>query len=242
MKPSPLRQFVLTAAFWLPAMFALWFALRSAVVFPAIRIVGAVLQSWMPELVTSMGQEFHEAVYSYIADVHGVAGLPASRLTVEEQHSNVLVYCYGVPLLFGLVMATPLSWARTFAQLGIGFVVLTGVIAFGLLGDVLRTMAFGVGPAVHSALVSMDYGPVAAAAAQAAEFNMREALAGHGLGLNLVGFMYQFGYLILPTVVPVVLWILMNRRFLESLVGWGGEPVAGDAGPSAGEQGGGAGR
>ena len=142
----------------------------------------------------------------------------------------------------GLVMATPLSWARTFAQLGAGFVVLTFVISFGLLGEVLRTMAFGVGPAVHTALVSMDYGHVAAATATAAEVHMREALAGHGLGLDAVGFIYQFGYLILPTVVPVALWILMNRRFLESLVGWGGEPGTANAGPSGSDEGEGAGR
>jgi hypothetical protein len=238
MKPSPLRQFVLTAAFWLPAMFALWFALRTAIVFPAIRIAGLVLHAWMPEIVTSMGQEYHDAVYSYIADVSGVAGLPASRLTVEEQHKNVLVYCYGVPLLFGLVMATPLSWARTFAQQGIGFAVLTAVVAFGLVGEVLKTMAFGVGAAVQTALESMEYGTVAAAAGAAAQHNMLASLAGHGLSLDAIGFIYQFGYLILPTVTPVALWILMNRRFLETLVGWGGEPDDADVGPSDANSGG----
>lgn len=232
MRISPLRSFVLTAAFWLPAMFFIWFTLSSGVVFPVIRLAGAIFAAWMPELVTSFSQEYFHAVYSYVADVGGVAGLPGSRLAVEEQRANVLIYSYGLPLLYGLIMATPLNWRRTFLQLGIGLVVLTAVQTFGLVGNVIKTMAFGVGPAVQSALMAMDYGQVAPAAAAAASRNMFEALAAHGLVPDAIALAYQFGYLVLPAVTPVALWILMNPRFLETLVGWR-EPEAESPGPTA---------
>lgn len=228
---SPLRNFVLTAMFWLPAMFFVWFALSSAVAFPVIRLAAAVVLAWMPDLVTAVTQDYHHAVFSYIADVSGVAGLPGDRLAVEDQRTNVLIYGYGLPLLFGLVMATPLNWRRTFLQLGIGFTVLTAVQAFGVIGDMLKTMAFGVGPAVHSALLSMDLGAVAPAAGAAATQHMLAALAAHGLGPDLIALAYQFGYLVLPAVTPVALWILMNPRFLETLVGWR-EPEAESPGPT----------
>lgn len=231
---SPLRQFILTAMFWLPAMFFLWFALSSVVAFPVIHLTGAILLGWMPDLVTSMTQDYYHALFTYVADVGGVVGLPSTKLAVEEQRSNVLVYCYGLPLLFGLVMATPLNWRRTFLQLGIGFALLSGMQTFGLLGEVLKTMAFGVGPAVQAALASMEYSAVAPAAGAAAEQHMHAALATHGLSLDLIALAYQFGYLVLPAVMPVALWILMNPRFLEALVGWGGEPEATPAGPSTG--------
>lgn len=234
MSVSPLRQFILTAMFWLPAMFFLWFALSSAVVFPVIRLTGAILLGWMPELVTSITQDYHHAVFAYVADVGGVAGLPADKLVVEEQRTDVLVYCYGLPLLFGLVMATPLSWSRTALQLGVGFVVLAGVQTFGLVGEVLKTMAFGVGAAVPAALASMEFAAVAPAAGAAAEQHMFAALAAHGLSADVIALGYQFGYLVLPAVMPVALWILMNPRFLETLVGWSGEPGADHAGPSTG--------
>jgi hypothetical protein len=32
-----------------------------------------------------------------------------------------------------------------------------------------------------------------------------------------IAFAYQFGTLILPTVVPAVVWVLMHRRLLEGL-------------------------
>ena len=217
---SPLRPFVLTALFWLPAMFCLWFVLKSAVVFPVIRLTGWVLQAWMPELVLSVEQDYHEIVYAYAADVSGVAGLPTAKLAVEEQRTNVLIYCYGVPLLFGLIMATPLNWRRTWLQLGVGFSVLVLVQSFGLIGEVLKTMALGVGAAVQTALASMNYGSVAAAAGAAAQEHMNQALAAHGLSADMIALLYQFGYLVLPAVTPVALWILMNPKFLETLVGW----------------------
>ena len=230
MTVSPLRHFVLTAAFWLPAMFFIWFSLSSAVVFPVIRISAAVLQAWMPDLVTELSQDYFHAIFTYVADLSGVAGLPASGLAVEDQRANVLIYSYGLPLVFGLIMATPLNWRRTFLQLGIALIAMTGVQSFGLIGNVLKTMAFGVGPAVQSALSSMDYAAVAPAAGAAASQHMLAALGAHGLGPDLIALAYQFGYLVLPAVTPVALWILMNPRFLETLVGWR-EPEADTDGP-----------
>jgi len=228
---SPLRRFVLQAALWLPAMFAIWFALQSPVVFLPIRVAGWVMSAWMPELFTGMAQDFNYAVYSYVADVSGVPGLPAAKLAVEEQRTNVLIYCYGLPLLYGLVMATPLNWRRTFLQLGVGYVALSLVQTFGLVGDVLKTMALGVGPGVMAALAEMPgVAGLAAAAGEAARVNMEAALAAHGLTPDRIILVYQFGYLVLPAVTPVALWIVMNSRFLETLVGWR-EPEADDAGP-----------
>lgn len=235
---SPLRRFVLMAALWLPAMFAIWFALQSPVVYLPIRLTGWILQHWMPELVTSMGQDWNEAVFSYVANVSGVPGLPTSKIAVEEQRINVLIYCYGLPLIYGLVMATPLNWRRTFLQLGVGYVALSLVQTFGLVGDVLKTMAFGVGPGMMAALAEMpDLAHLAAAAGGTARVHMEAALAVHGLTPDGIIMMYQFGYLVLPAVTPVALWIIMNSRFLETLVGWR-EPEAEDAGPTpAPEQG-----
>lgn len=238
MAMSPLRQFVVTAAFWLPAMFFLWFALSSAVAFPVVRVTGFVLLSWMPDLVTTVVQDYHDVVYSYVATLSGVPGLPDAQLAVEEQRTNVLIYCYGLPLLYGLIMATPLTWRRTFAQLALGWLVLVLVQSFGLIGDVLNTMADGVGPAVQAALAAMDYAAVAPAAGASAKQHMLAALQAHGLEQNLIALAYQFGYLVLPAVTPVALWIMMNRRFLEQLVGWDGEPDGGSGSPSGMDSGG----
>jgi len=35
---------------------------------------------------------------------------------------------------------------------------------------------------------------------------------------ELIAFGYQFGYLVLPALVPVLLWVVMNRRFLTAFI------------------------
>ena len=38
------------------------------------------------------------------------------------------------------------------------------------------------------------------------------------IGPELLVGLYQFSYLILPPLVPVVLWALMNRKFIDNLI------------------------
>ena len=211
-----LKPFLLAAALWLPLSFFLWFVLRSAIVYPVIRLARVVLTSWLPELVASVGQTYHEMEVAVVAQLGAVPGLPGSVLAVDMQ-LNVLPYCYAIPVLMGLSIATPISWGRTGAQLAIGIPVLMLVQAFGIIGDVLKRISFDLGALVQGGLIEQGYAGVAAAAAQNAQSAASIALASHGLTPNVVGVWYQFGYLILPPVSAVVLWILFNRRFIEAL-------------------------
>ena len=115
-----LRKFFLAAVLWLPLAFFLWFALRSVVVFLPIRLALAWLSGWLPELVKGGSQDMFEMSVRTVATLGDVAGLPSNKLEVPGT-TNALAYCYGLPILVGLVMATPLTWARTFAQIAIGY-------------------------------------------------------------------------------------------------------------------------
>jgi hypothetical protein len=66
-------------------------------------------------------------------------------------------------------------------------------------------------------VIDAGYPDAAAAAGARAAGAAQAALVAHGLGAEAIGLWYQFGYLILPPVVPVVIWILLNSRFIESL-------------------------
>jgi hypothetical protein len=213
-----LRGFFLQAVLWLPMMFFLWFALRSPVVFPVTRSVKALMESWLAGLVIDVGQEFHTITYAFVVRIQGVPGIPDAPLEIGAQYTNVLMYCYGLPLLFGLIMATPLNWRRTFLQMGVGYLVLLPMQVFGVAGDILKTLAFGVRGAVEVGLGDAGFGAQAVAAGIAAERYVHGILASKGLGLDAIALIYQFGYLILPSVVPIALWIAMNRGFIEGLL------------------------
>jgi hypothetical protein len=104
---------------------------------------------------------------------------------------NALLYAYGLPLYAALVLGTrERGWPR---RLLAGYAAIVPVVAFGVLADFLKNVAITSG-----ALVASQTGFSAW---------QREAIA----------FAFQLGSLILPTVVPAVVWVLTHRRFLESL-------------------------
>jgi hypothetical protein len=74
-----------------------------------------------------------------------------------------------------------------------GYAALTPFVAWGVFADFLKNVAISAGP-----LVASQTGFVAC---------QREVIA----------FAYQFGSLIVPTVVPAVAWVLTHRTFLERL-------------------------
>jgi len=233
--PPTLKRFLLQAVLWLPLAFLLWYLLRSAVIAPAVRVAGWALTSWLPEVYKAAGQEYDHFAYVVLANVAGVPGLPSNELAVTLQ-ANALMYCYGSAVLVGLVMATPLDWKRTFAQLGIGLLAMVPVQAFSLVGDALKTASYDLSAAVSAGVTDAGFPDAAVAAGARASGAAQAALALHGLGAEAIGLWYQFGYLFLPPIVPIVIWILLNRRFIESL-GARLAPVRGTArrrrGPSA---------
>lgn len=111
------------------------------------------------------------------------------RLGDLTAHANALVYCYGFTLLAALLLA---SRARgLWWKLPLGFVVLLPFQVWGIC------MAWLVQVAVVSG-----------------EQTVRQT----GLGpwaANLIAAGYQLGYLILPTLAPVVVWLVLDRRALS---------------------------
>jgi hypothetical protein len=104
---------------------------------------------------------------------------------------NMLVYAFGMPLFAALTLAArEAQWWRTLA---LGYAVIVPFVAWGVLADFLKTIAI----------------TAPAAIASQAGFS--------GLQRELIAFAYQFGSLILPAVVPAVLWVLLHRAFLERL-------------------------
>jgi hypothetical protein len=104
---------------------------------------------------------------------------------------NMLLYSFGLPMFAALVLAArEPRWPRILA---IGYLVLLPVVAWGVVADFLKNVTVTAGPMVAS---QTGFSPL-----------QREAIV----------FAFQFGSLILPTVVPAAVWVLTHRHFLERL-------------------------
>jgi len=215
MKLSPVHEFALRAALWLPLSFVVWFSLAPLWVLPPTVLARNVLLGLWPGLFTALaqggdlldasGRVIAHAGYLLTLTTSIVVHVPASGggpggVGVLEPTLNPMVYAYSLPLFCGLAMATPLTGRRRLFELVIAFVVIWLAQAFGVVAESLK-------------FVAVEAGAEGAAATAKA-----------GLSANVIALAYQFGYLILPAVVPAALWIGLNRSFIERLVRRDGEP------------------
>lgn len=104
---------------------------------------------------------------------------------------NPLVYGFGLPLLFGLMMATEQPLLRKLLVLAVGYLVISVVQVWGVFWQCLKTLAFNFGP-------------------QAAE-----VIADTGIPETAIALCYQLGVLIFPPLAPVIVWVLGNWREVE---------------------------
>jgi len=109
---------------------------------------------------------------------------------------NPLVYSYGLPLLFGLVMGSDVSWLRKTVIMLIGYATITAVQIWGVVFQSLKMLAFNFGSQTYQIVQET------------------------GISDSAIALGYQLGSLILPALAPIFVWVLSNRKLVEQFVGW----------------------
>ncbi len=109
---------------------------------------------------------------------------------------NPLVFGFGLPLLFGLVMASGVSFIRKIGILLIGYMSIVLVQVWGVVWQALKMLAFNFGADAH------------------------QVVANAGISDELIALCYQLGVLIFPPLTPIILWVLANWALVEQFTGW----------------------
>ncbi|MGH8802947.1 MAG: exosortase H-associated membrane protein [Casimicrobiaceae bacterium] len=123
------------------------------------------------------------AVVTFVTHVGVDAATTGGVVTVDV---SLLLYSFGLPLFAALTLAA--QGVRRKRLLLIGYAVMLPFVAWGLVADFLKNVAITAAPIIASQTGFAAW--------------QREAIA----------LAYQLGSLILPTVVPVVLWVAMQLR------------------------------
>jgi len=184
---SPLRGFIVRVFAWLPAAFVVWYFAAPVLMWPVALLVELVARSAFGDLVRGVEQAGSVLTFA-TALKPGSTSTRGGEITADV---NMLLYSFGLPLYAALVLAArEPGWPR---RLLAGYAALLPFVAWGVLADFLKTVAITSGPQIASQTGFVGW--------------QREVIA----------FSYQFGTLILPTVVPAVAWVLTHRGFLERL-------------------------
>ncbi len=190
MRANTLGRFVLRVIAWLPLAFALWYLAAPLFVWPVAVLSEIATRTAFGDLVKAVEQ--NGPLLDFVTSLKPGQATSDSK-TVLEVESNVLLFTFGLPMLAALILAA--GEPHRVRHLLVGYVLLLPFQTFSVVADFLKNVAIVAGPAVASQIGFTPW--------------QREAIA----------FSYQFGTLILPTVVPAIVWVLMHRRFLESFAG-----------------------
>ena len=184
---SSLARLIIRVFAWLPVTFAVWYVTAPILLWPAAFLAELIGRMTWSDIIRGVEQARAELTFATTLKA-GSAGAHGGEIIVGV---DLLLYSFGLPLYAALVLAAKEpDWPR---RLFAGYAVLMPFVAWGALADFLKSVAITMGPQIASQTGFVAW--------------QREAIA----------FSYQFGALILPTVVPLVVWVVTHRPLLERL-------------------------
>ena len=197
-----LSELLILASMWMLFGFMLWFYLSAFHGAPARlaseAILGHILGDDFFRIIVEPNQHFLYQVETQIQFTFRDGTTDALGFVV-----NPLIFSYGLPLLFGLVMGSDVSWLRKLVIMLIGYAVITLVQIWGVVWQSLKMLSFNFGEQTHAIVLS------------------------HGVSDSSIALGYQLGTLIFPALAPIFVWVLSNRPLVEQFVGWQAEQLQG---------------
>ena len=181
---SLIAVFFLRALVFLVASLAVWYWARNLVVMPVAAVAEWGMRGFFPGWVSG-------------SELDGITPTLLTRLPIAQAdgriadlapETRVLTYCYGLPLLLALFLAARakgLWWKLPLCALGL-----------------LPFQAWGVCFA-WLVQVAVQHGSLTRPTTYFNEWSV-----------NLIGLGYQIGFLLLPTLVPMLMWLYFERRFV----------------------------
>lgn len=190
---TPLTVFVLSAFGWIVVLTALWSQVSAWTSYPVSVLSHIALEQGAPMWVRQVHlKPGAMEVDTAIAIPVPEAGGRMAEFTVEASPAR---YAYGLPIFLALLLA-----ARGAGRAGkavVGYVLLLPAQTFSLTMFVLMQMVL------------------------TAQTNIR-LLRISQLEMEAIVYGYQVGSLVLPTLVPILLWLWLDRRFVSEVLvrGW----------------------
>lgn len=190
-----LGELLLLASLWMLFGFMLWYYLSVFHGIP-VRLAADGLLQWV------LGDQYYNTIpnpdrqYLFQVQTRIPFQFPDGSQEALGFIVNPLIYGYGLPLLFGLIMASAATLYRKALTLLCGYLAILVVQVWGVFWQALKMLTFNFGPEVQQVVVDAGVSPTA------------------------IALCYQLGTLIFPPLVPVVVWVLASWKEVEQFAGW----------------------
>jgi len=191
---SPIKELLVSAVLYLPLCFFVWFYSAALLVIPAKWIAEMALMFWQNDLFNGINQHYYYFTVETLIFPKDQMGATGSQLAVLDVVVNPMKYGYGLAVFVGLVVSLPNTSAKyKLFQIFMGYILISIIQANGVFWETCKSLLMNAGPDAFNAINQT------------------------GISHNLVAGMYQLSYLILPAVLPIMVWVLLNRKFVEDI-------------------------
>ena len=193
MTHKPLQRFMLGVLVFFPLTFFVWYVTAAFHLAPVTLISESVLHGVIPDAVMWLRLDGHTLVIAsnFGHDAAGQVVSPPVGEDVLGFHLNQLIYSYSLPLVAALMLATP--GQDKWLNLLWGVLLVLPAEVFSMVFSVLKTLTFDVGHA----------------------FQVQQGISQTGADAIALG--YQVGTLLLPMIMPLIVWVGLNRAFIVRL-------------------------
>lgn len=193
MTKRPLHRFMFGVLIFFPLTFFVWYLTASFHLAPVTLITEQIIQFVVPDALLWLRLDNYTLVVAsnFGPDAAGDIVSPPQNDDLLGFHLNPLIYCYSLPLLLALILATPGD--DKWLNLIWGVLLIMPTEVFSMVFSVLKVLTFDVGAA----------------------FQVQQAIT--PLGADMIAFAYQMGTLVLPMVAPLIIWMLLHRGFIIEL-------------------------
>ena len=184
MRDIAFRQQILTTLLLLAITFGLWMAAEPLLATPAKWLAHALLAFWLPDVIeTTIFEPGALLVVTKFTEVDGIIRLAISDEEGLAFRLNTRLVSYGLPFYAALLWGSRI--AKPFNTFAWGLFVLWAAMALGLTAMTAKDLMLVIGqPFLATAWV-----PPSA----------------------VIAVSYQFSVLLMPTVAPVLVWVLQLR-------------------------------
>ena len=149
-----LSELLILAFLWMIFGFMLWYYLSAFHGTPVRLLASEILSHWL-------GSDFLGIVANpdrrYLFEVQTQVPFQFSDGSREALGFivNPLIYGFGLPLLFGLVMASGVSFLRKIGTLFIGYLCVMLIQVWGVIWQTLKMLAFNFGADTHQVITDV---------------------------------------------------------------------------------------
>ncbi len=206
------KKLLLKIVAWLPLCFIIWYYAAPILLWPVYALVQVLLNGLFPHAIDSWGFLGHdfEVFTSFNSDWISPPNSQNQQGEITIQ-VNALKYSYGLPLLCAMTLALPGSYGPKIRSVSIGFCILIFAQTWGVCFEIIKVMIFEIGAVINQRAGSSS-------GKDLAQFCMQMNEVGcYPVSRNVIGLCYQLGYLILPSISPLLIWAYFNLDYLQSI-------------------------